>query len=656
MIMGDDNAGWRARLSIEIGSIDRKSLRVGGATLLVLGAIGVVAGALDAAIAGAASTLASLVLLDAGLGLLAVAWLAPGEASEPSSAEALSATAAEQLVGAHPSGTHAIESESVAAVGKAGSRAARLSAADEKRCRELAVFAGRGPVPGSALQALWSAQGVPSDEVARLTDRLVDRSRVGRLSDGSLIVEENLDESGAVLATASRGLAALHGRLVDGYRAQCPGGSWASGPNDGYFFQNIAYHLARADRAQELNRLLLDYDWLRAKLAVAGIIRLLNDFTCQTNPADVAAVDGALVLSAVSLAVRPDRLAPVLAARLAGVSSPGIDRLLAQMRERAPRPWICPEGQAPASKAKAVQRPKARHDGPVRAVAVTPDGRRLVTGGDDHAIKVWDRASGRLERTLNGHLDSVRAVAITPDGRRIISGGTYDVVRVWDLATGQFQHTIAVQGGFRAVYTLAVTPDGKRAVWGGAGSAVQVWDLARGRAERTFKTQDANVRTVAITPDGKFAVSSGDGGTVQVWDLETGLAVRAMNSRAGAVPAIAITPDGAHVVAAGHDNTVQVWELQSGRLERTIWGHAGAVDALAVTPDGRRAVSGGLDRTVRVWDLSGGGEIARWSPESSAEADPDPRVAAFCPIPTDPEQFACGGSDGSVSVVRLLEA
>jgi len=55
-----------------------------------------------------------------------------------------------------------------------------------------------------------------------------------------------------------------------------------------------------------------------------------------------------------------------------------------------------------------------RHDGAVRALAVTPDGSRLVTGGDDHTIRIWNLASGRLERTLQGHTDSVQAVAITP--------------------------------------------------------------------------------------------------------------------------------------------------------------------------------------------------------------------------------------------------
>ncbi len=56
------------------------------------------------------------------------------------------------------------------------------------------------------------------------------------------------------------------------------------------------------------------------------------------------------------------------------------------------------------------------------AVAITPDGRRVVSGSWDKTLKVWDLETGRQERTLEGHQDSVVAVAITPDGRRVISG------------------------------------------------------------------------------------------------------------------------------------------------------------------------------------------------------------------------------------------
>ena len=75
------------------------------------------------------------------------------------------------------------------------------------------------------------------------------------------------------------------------------------------------------------------------------------------------------------------------------------------------------------------------HTGGVNAVAVTPDGQRIVSGSDDHTVRVWDLASGRLERTLKGHTGAVNTVAVTPDGQHIVSGSDDGTVRVWDLAS-----------------------------------------------------------------------------------------------------------------------------------------------------------------------------------------------------------------------------
>jgi WD40 repeat protein len=656
--MGDGNESWRARLATEVRLIDRRTLCTGGVALLVLAAIGAAAKALGVAIAGPASTLASMAMADLGLVLLAVAWLTPNEPATQSPADEALAPAPDPSAAVPSSDVRPIEvtqARPISGRRKANARAAAgLTPAEDKRSRELALFAGRGRVPTAAIEVLWASQGMSAAETERLLNALVERSIVQRGDDGAFIVAEPSGATGADSVAGRKGLAAAHGRLVDGYRSRCPDGSWWRGPNDGYFFENIAYHLAGANRTQELNRLLLDYDWLRTRLAFSGIIGLLADFADQPPPADVEAAGKALELSAPSLAARPERLGSLLADRLGGLSSPGIDRLLEQIRDRAPRPWICQLTLGLPSPGGSLQRALPRHDGAVRTLTITPDGSRLVTGGDDHTIRIWNLASGRLERTLQGHADSVRAVAVTPDGRRIVSGGTYDVVRVWDFASGQFEHTIAGQAGCRAVYTMAVTGDGKRVVLGGAGAVVQVWDLVGSRVEHTFRSGNSAVRTVAITPDGRFALSGGDGGTIQVWDLETGRPVRALNGYTKPVLAMAVTPDGRRVVSGGHDNTVQVWDIESGLLERTLWGHTGPVDAVAITPDGRRIVSGGLDRKVRMWDLSGGEEIAWWKP--TAESDPEPEVTVFCPIPTDPSRVAYGDSTGSVQVLGLLEA
>jgi WD40 repeat protein len=77
------------------------------------------------------------------------------------------------------------------------------------------------------------------------------------------------------------------------------------------------------------------------------------------------------------------------------------------------------------------------HTGSVYAVAVTPDGRHVVSGYGDKTLRVWDLATGVTKTTLQGHTGSVRAVAVTPDGRHVVSGSDDNTLRVWDLKDGK---------------------------------------------------------------------------------------------------------------------------------------------------------------------------------------------------------------------------
>ena len=88
-------------------------------------------------------------------------------------------------------------------------------------------------------------------------------------------------------------------------------------------------------------------------------------------------------------------------------------------------------------------------------MAVTPDGRRAVSGSDDKTLKVWDLDSGAELRTLEGHDSSVNAVPITPDGRRVLSASDDHTCKLWDVSTGQ---VLATFTGDSAMTACAAAP------------------------------------------------------------------------------------------------------------------------------------------------------------------------------------------------------
>jgi WD40 repeat protein len=118
--------------------------------------------------------------------------------------------------------------------------------------------------------------------------------------------------------------------------------------------------------------------------------------------------------------------------------------------------------------------PALPHREGVRAVAFSPDGARLATAAGA-AVRVWDTATGRELAVLRGHTREVDALAFTPDGTGLLSGGADRTVRLWDLASGRRRASYRWPVG--KVNAVVVAPDGLTAAAAGDGSDIVVWDL-----------------------------------------------------------------------------------------------------------------------------------------------------------------------------------
>ena len=114
------------------------------------------------------------------------------------------------------------------------------------------------------------------------------------------------------------------------------------------------------------------------------------------------------------------------------------------------------------------------HTRGVNAVAVSPDGRFIVSGSDDKTVKVWDAASGRLLRSLDGHTDRVRAVALSPDGRTIVSGSWDHTIRAWNLTSGE---SCVLFWNDAAIHSLALSGDGQLLACGDRTGRVWIFDV-----------------------------------------------------------------------------------------------------------------------------------------------------------------------------------
>jgi parallel beta-helix repeat protein len=251
------------------------------------------------------------------------------------------------------------------------------------------------------------------------------------------------------------------------------------------------------------------------------------------------------------------------------------------------------------------------HKDMVETVAVTPDGKYVVSGSRDNTVRLWELATGQEVRRFMGHADWVSSVAVTPDGKYVVSGSKDKTARVWDLATGQEVRRFTGHNNW--VSSVAVTRDGRHVVSGSVDNTVRLWELATGKEVRRFTGHEGTVLSVAVTPDGKYVVSGSWDHTVRLWELATGKEVRRFTGHVDAVWSVAVTPDGKYAVSGSKDNTVRLWDLATGQEVRRYTGHTRAVRSVAMTPSSKYIVSGSGDNTVRLWDLATGKEVRRFT-------------------------------------------
>ena len=237
----------------------------------------------------------------------------------------------------------------------------------------------------------------------------------------------------------------------------------------------------------------------------------------------------------------------------------------------------------------------------VCAVAVTPDGQGVVSGAEDHVVRLWYLATGELLRAFEGHAGAACAVGVLPGGCRIVSGSEDKTVRIWDADGGGLVHTLV--GHTDGVRAVAVARTGGALVSASADTTVRVWDSAGGEPGRILEGHTAPVSAVAISSDGRTTVSGSEDETLRIWDTANGAPLKVLEGHQGFVTAVALASDGQTVVSGGHDTMVRVWNTSTGELLGTMEGHRDHVCAVAISPDGQ-LVSGSEDKAVCVWQAS----------------------------------------------------
>jgi WD40 repeat protein/DNA-binding SARP family transcriptional activator len=280
------------------------------------------------------------------------------------------------------------------------------------------------------------------------------------------------------------------------------------------------------------------------------------------------------------------------------------------------------------------------HDGIVNDLAVSRDGRQLVTAGEDGRVRVWGLDGLRPGATVARYPSRAMAASFSADGAEIAgvsSDGTVGLVPVRGgpqdellrLPDGDFARSVEFSprgerlliatdagavglvrlDGARPGYRVLgrhqqrarahFDPRGTRAVSASDDGEARIWTLASGKS--VGLAHPAAVVDAAFSPDGRQVATAGGDGVARIWDASDGRLVKQIQVDDGVLMSVGYPSDRGRLVVPGDDGIIRIVDVAGGIVVAEVRGHAGATYDAAFVRDGRALVSVGQDGTLRAW-------------------------------------------------------
>ena len=244
-------------------------------------------------------------------------------------------------------------------------------------------------------------------------------------------------------------------------------------------------------------------------------------------------------------------------------------------------------------------------------IAFSPDGRRVAVIGPAGTAILCDVLSGEHLVEFERHTADLTTLALSPDGRWLMTADLKRWVKIWDALTGKEKFMMSVP---KLVSQAAFSADGHLLAIVDESRAVRVWETATGHELPPFKTDEERLIAAAFFPEGKRLLAATPEGALQIWDVRTRRKISNLpdspgsQGHSGWVTSITFSQDGRTLVTGSADRTVLLWPTDSGRSLAPIKGHGSSITALALSSDKRYLITGGKDKNVKLWDVSSGSE------------------------------------------------
>jgi len=283
------------------------------------------------------------------------------------------------------------------------------------------------------------------------------------------------------------------------------------------------------------------------------------------------------------------------------------------------------------------------HAGPVWSLACGTDGSKLVSGGDDHLIQLWQTASGAWVTNLSSSPQAISRTCVAPDGSMIATAGNDACLRLRNAQTGAPAYVLTPHTN--QISALAFSPDATFLVSAGGclDNDICLWSCSNGAWLQTIPSAFTNgVTALAVSPDTTLIAAGGDRyeQVIKLWDRVGGSLAGAFAGHSNGTAVLAFSPNGQYLASGGmfYSGTINLWNLSNGKLAFTFNGHTCTVVSISFNPTGTLLASAGqTDGLINIWT---NGSVTPLLSLNSMSAGA--RAVAFSP---DGTLLVAGGSD-----------
>lgn len=303
------------------------------------------------------------------------------------------------------------------------------------------------------------------------------------------------------------------------------------------------------------------------------------------------------------------------------------------------------------------------HGSFVNCLAFTWDSRRLVSGGEDGIVRIWDIKSGKVLDSLRAHVKPVTSLALSPDGILMAtvssplegvndSGGE---VKLWNLENQKELIRFTAHKAY--ISGVAFSADGKSLITCSYDKTVKVWDTSNGKEKATLNKHKEPVSVVKFSRDGKYFATGAWDRNVVIWDAETLKERLALDGHKVIIWSLAFSSDGKTIATGGGESfgiapapvsELKLWSAGTGKERSDIKGHVHYVDDVAFALDNKVLASLSIrEGIVRLWSTDAAKELGKLS---------DRTRFYFMALSPDGKTLATSDKDGNLKIWNVQKA